>query len=123
MDNKEFVDWKSRPEPQHTIYRDIDLENSEFREVVENAKLLWKQRCTEYLDKHGDRGSCVIGAGICVRYLGPRKRKWVSKTLISPTSVLSRVVGNLVWETSAEEIVTFLRSKGIDAFFELGRLD
>jgi predicted nuclease of restriction endonuclease-like (RecB) superfamily len=110
-------------ESLHKVYRQADLEQPEFIAAVAEASDLWKKECEDYLAEHGDLGSCVRGEGIKIRYLPPRKRKWVEETIIWPTKALNRVVGSLVWEHSATKIVAFLQAKGVDAFFDFGSLD
>lgn len=115
--------WMDAFNAKHKIYRDADIEDTEFQRSVEEAKRLWKEECEAFLEKHGDAGACVRGEGIMIRYLGPRKRKWVERCIISPTNVMQRVTGSLVWEHSAQKIVDYLQAHGIDAFFNYGSID
>lgn len=120
VDLRELV---SQYESAHRVYRDHDIQKPEFIALIEEAKNRWKKECLEYLAINGDQGACVVGEGIYIRYLGPRKKKWTEKCLIFPGTLIGKVTGSLVWEHSANQIVEFLQKEGIDAFFKMGRLD
>jgi len=83
------------------------------------ASQMWANRCKLYLAKHGDRGSVVIGAGICCAVKHGRHSK--TRELIS--AGVSCAQGSLVWEESVEEVVSFLKERGLDCYYECGRMD
>lgn len=93
-----------------------------FLHAIIEAKMMWVARCKEYVEKHGDKGSCVIGAGIKVYMKLPRKKYAIPEMLISPYEV-TPFQGSCIWESSANEIVEFLQSKGLDCFFAMGTMD
>lgn len=123
LETEKLRSWVAEYESRHKVYREADLQKPEFIAAVAEASALWKKECEEFLAKNGDIGSCVRGEGINVRYLPPRKRKWIEETIISPTVVMGRVTGSVVWEHSAPKIVAFLQEKGVDAFFNAGVID
>lgn len=77
--------------------------------AIREAMKMWEARCAEYVAKHGDQGSCVIGAAIVigsVRYSPPTGAQ-----------------GSLVWEDSVKDVLGFLREHGIDAYYDPGSMD
>jgi hypothetical protein len=91
--------------------------------TIENARRLWQRKCEEYLKKNGERGANVVGAGIGVQYLGPRRRLSRPKMIISASTVVSSYC-NLVWEESVDEVVDFLQQNGLpSAHYIGGRMD
>lgn len=102
------------------VYNDKDL--TEKSSVIEQALSLWHTRCNEYKEKHGDQGTSVLGAGISVYYLPPRCRNYQIKMII-PAIKATKCQGDSVWESSKHEILTFLKSNGIKAYYEAGNMD
>jgi hypothetical protein len=102
-----------------SVYQDSDLLGNPF---IECAKTMWRDRCQAYLDKNGDQGSCVLGAGITVEYLGPHCRT-PKRRMIIPVWEVCRAQGSLVWEDSEKEILEYLRDHGIDAHYAAGNMD
>ena len=91
--------------------------------TIENARRLWQRKCEEYLKKNGEQGANVVGAGIGVQYLGPRRRLYRPKMIISASTVVSSYC-NLVWEDSVDEVVNFLQQNGLpSAHYIGGRMD
>ena len=101
------------------IYQEKDLVGM-LPHLVE-AALLWSKLCADEVAKNGDRGSCVIGAGIAIWFKGPRKRNEEERIVI-PTPYTS-LQGSFTWETSVDQVVKFLAQKGITAHYAPGRLD
>lgn len=105
-----------------------DVNTATFATAVAEASALWRVRCAEEMAKTdsngrtGDRGSCVLGAGIVVRYLPPRCRNAIDKMIISSSDVTG-AQGASIWEASTEEVICFLAERGIDASYEFGRMD
>ncbi len=105
---------------QVECYQDADLATAEFVQACETAKGLWRTRCTEYLNRHGQEGSSVIGAGFTVWYLPPRARKPRRKIILYSPSGFQ---GSLVWEASKDEIAQVLKDAGIEVNYEWGSMD
>jgi hypothetical protein len=103
-----------------TAYNDKDLES--FDSIIMQASELWRNRCLEYLQKYGDNGTCVIGAGFKVYYLPPRCRRPRYRMVLSASSV-TKYQGSFVWESSKDEIREFFRSKGLEVFYDSGNMD
>lgn len=103
-------------------YQDADLEKPEFKAAVEMATKLWRQKIAEKEAADGDRGACVMGAGIHVHYLGKGKRKPGSICIIDPQQ-LGRTQGESAWSGSAKDVVAYLKKYGIHSWFECGRMD
>lgn len=97
-------------------------ELSNFNEVINEARAMWEKSAREYYERNGDVGSCVLGAGICVDVVPPRCRKARSVMIISASSV-ARCQGSLHWEYNVGAVVDYLRSNGLDAYFDCGRMD
>ena len=72
--------------------------------------------------EHGDKGSCVLGAGLVVRYLPPRCRRDVEHEIISARDATS-AQGSCVWEESKDEVIAFLAARGIVASYACGNMD
>jgi len=89
---------------------------------IEEAKKVWEARCDQYMRQHGDSGTCVLGAGIAIRFRPPRCRSYRLKTIISASEVCN-AQGSLVWEDSRKEVQDLLKSKGIDTIYEWGNMD
>ena len=103
-----------------TVYQDSDL--PKLQNAIDCAKTLWRDRCQTYMNKNGDTGSCVMGAGIKIDYLAPRCRNRRNLMIISASEVCN-AQGSLVWEDSVKEVVEYLKSKGIEAYYASGIMD
>lgn len=97
-------------------YTRRDLDAHWFQTAIDEARLVWERRIEQYVTQRGDQGTCVLGAGIAVA-VGKRRAPVV--VLEPPT----RVQGASVWEESVDDIVAFLRTKGILARYHAGRMD
>jgi hypothetical protein len=104
------------------IYRPADLSTPEVIRAIEDAKDLWRHRCGEYVVQHGDKGSCVLGAGIVVAFLPPRCRHAVDQEIIAANEA-TNAQGSCVWEESVRDVIAFLARRGIVARYECGRMD
>jgi hypothetical protein len=105
-----------------TIYRDEDLAKQDFKIIIADALILWQNKCAEYYKINGDVGSCVLGAGFAVLYLGPRKKKPVKRIIIDAFDA-TRAQGSCTWESSKPTVEAFLKDRGIDCTYEWGNLD
>lgn len=109
---------------KNTVYSDNDL--AQKKEIIEQATELWRTRCHEYFKRHGNQGVCVLGGEIKVCYLPPRKKNYRYKSIICVGDVTGDVIkiqGNMVWESSANEILDYLKSNGIKAYYDPGVID
>ena len=79
--------------------------------LVAEVRRTWRGRCAEYVRKHGDKGTCVMGASIGIELLLRGRKNPISHTLIN-VSDICYAQGSLVWEDSVDEMLTLLR----DAF-------
>ena len=104
---------------QGTVYHWRDLEKPEMRLIISEASELWSKRTHEYLCEHGDQGSCVIGAGIKVMLINKRCRTPRDTTIIKTPK---NTQGSLAWENSLDEILDFMRFRGLDATYECGQI-
>ncbi len=113
---------------QVIAYQDDDLKSPDFQNIVIQGKSHWKDLCNEYVEDrinkglNPDYGSCVLGAGLAVYYLAPKKRKPVHKMIISATEV-SCMQGSCVWESCKDKVIEFLNKSGIESFYKPGWLD
>jgi hypothetical protein len=95
--------------------QDTDL--SELRPVFEQAKDAWHD---EWVRRGSDqRGSCCIGIGISVYYLPPRARQPRPRQVI----YWSFSQGDFGAEATKETPIQMLAARGVDAYYNCGRLD
>lgn len=100
-------------------YQDADIEK--MHGVIQQARALWKKKTREYVEKHGDVGTCVLGAGIQIWYLPSRCRRPRLHTIVSSPGVAQ---GSVCWEYSKDEVMEFMRSAGFkDLSYAWGRMD
>lgn len=91
--------------------------------LLGKAREMWSARCDAYLKKHGDQGSCVLGAGIAVPYVGHKGKQYAKRIIISAWSA-TNAQGSLVWEESVNDIIAFLEQNGVQGCTYLcGRMD
>lgn len=104
-----------------TAYNDDDIEK--LRPIIAKATHLWRTRCNEYQLANKQQGTYVMGAGIEIYHLAPRHRNPQLKMIIS-TLDITNSLRSLVWESSKEEVLNFLKSSGIDdASYNPGFMD
>lgn len=103
---------------ERKVYRPSDITPG-FVQAVAMAASRWATSAAEYVAKHGDQGTCVLGAGIGVMFLAKRKR--VAEELVLIPAPGGQ--GSLTWEASVEEVLGVLRSRGVDAFYMPGWMD
>lgn len=95
--------------------------NDSFWRSVDEAKQLWALRIGEHIDKHGNNSYfAASGSGIKVTYLPlrhktPKLRMIINPDLLVPPPHYPNNVA--LWESSAQEIVSFLKSKDIECFY------
>lgn len=75
IETEKFRSWAVEFEARHKVYRDADLDKSDFIAAIAEASELWKKECEDFLAKNGDIGSCVRGEGINIRYLPTAEKK------------------------------------------------
>jgi hypothetical protein len=116
------VDYVVYHAPQRTAcYRDKDMRTPEWRAAITEATALWSRLCEEFYAAHGDGGSCVLGAGIAVRYLPPRCRNNTLEIVIHDYQGF-RSQSCAVHEATKMEVIIFLASKGIEAVWDAGHM-
>lgn len=103
-------------------YREADIKKPEFIAIIEEATKMWEQSCIEDFEQNGDRGSCVMGAGFFIFYIPPRCRKPIRHMVISARKV-ARAQGSVNWEAGYEKVLNFMKSKGLDVYYDWGYLD
>lgn len=102
------------------IYKQNEL--PELQPIINNARQLWREECEIAGAKYGDVGTCVIGAGFEVPVIPKGYRKSRMVTILSPREVC-RYQGSIIWEHSMDKIRSFLKSQGIEAHYNWGRMD
>lgn len=103
-------------------YMQFELEAAEFSATVAAAKSMWEASCKAHFEKHGDTGTCVLGAGIYCMAIPKGKRKPRKHTLISALSV-AQAQGSTNWESGKSEILAYLRANGVSCAYEYGFMD
>ena len=103
-------------------YMQFELEAIEFKATLSTAKAMWGASCLSHFEKHGDTGTCVLGAGIYCMAVPKGKRKAQKHTLISADSV-AQAQGSTNWESGKSEILAYLRANGISCAYEYGFMD
>ena len=103
-------------------YRPPDLLSAQFIITIQRAKHLWAKRCKEHYQKHGDTGTCVLGASIDCYIIPYKCRKYKPYCLISAHDVAcSQGASN--WENSVKEVIDYLKENGIEAHYNCGHMD
>jgi hypothetical protein len=105
-----------------TAYQERDLETGPVAAAINVTATMWRDRCQKYLDTQGDRGTCVLGAGIEIYYL-PKRCRFPKSKMVIPVYQVVAAQGSLVWEESVEDILAHLKSKGVEASYNPGRMD
>lgn len=99
-------------------YQDKDLDK--LQPLFQHAAELWLTKQIEYATERGDVGTCVLGAGIQVLYMAPRKRKATYKVIIPAPGYRQ---GACTWEASKNEILELLSKFGVEASYNPGFMD
>lgn len=110
--HKEIIHGK-----ETTVYRDADL--AKVAHIIEKAQEMWAMLTKAYVKRHGDRGTSVLGDGIAVWYLGPRKRKPELRRIVFPRGAQ----GSMNYEIFKNQVMTFLARYGIETEYLWGRMD
>lgn len=88
------------------LYRREQIPNSTIQAISDE----WTRLANEY----GDRGSCVVGAGIWFTYSGVEYKLYP----------MGKWQGSLSWESGVGHIMTKLRGVGCEnVWFDFGTLD
>lgn len=90
-------------------------------DAITRAREAWERSCAVELAKHGDIGTCVLGACIYDADAGQGKYR-PNHVLIDARDVTS-AQGSLIWEASVDAIVEMLRKHNINAEYDCGRMD
>lgn len=102
-------------------FRDEDLQSPTFQGIVKSVALAWSKMCEQYVEKHGDFGTAVIGAGIAVWYLGPKCRRPEEKLIISRHQI-GGWQAEEIWLGSVRQVLQMLQDNGISAHYKAGSL-
>ena len=105
-----------------TVYKLSDLETPPFKEIIADATEIWRNSCKLNFALEGDRGSCVLGAGIYVMATAPRQRKARKHFIIEAIDV-AQAQGSLNWERGKDSVLNYLRERGINARYDWGFSD
>lgn len=95
---------------------------SKSSHMIAAARDMWASRCATFIQAHGIQGTCVIGAGIAVKYLPPRCRNAEDRIIIQALDVAGSD-GASVWEESVKDVVEFLKPVFPSVFYACGRMD
>lgn len=126
FDNKEDENTSEIPKPNNSDsleknYRDKDF-NERFWNLIKEAEVLWSRRIDEYIKENGDQEFfATLGAGIYVFHLPFRHRVPKRKLILhAPPAAYGKALH--CWDI-AEEVVSFLQSKGVSCFYYPGTAD
>ena len=103
-------------------YKPAEIEAPEFKTIVETAKAMWAMSCVNHFEKHGDTGTCVLGAGIYCMAVPKGKRKPVEYPLISALEV-AQAQGSTNWESGKDAVLAYLKGNGIECGYNWGFMD
>lgn len=106
--------FPDEPDNEHFVYRDDDL--SQLTSVFDHARAM----VAEDAAKGHDEGTCVLGAGIAIRYRAPRR---CVGTYSRKIVVAAPFQGNVGSSRASERALEYLRACKIDAFWWDGRMD
>jgi hypothetical protein len=81
----------------------------------------WSAQAAQWWDNGGRSGSFVLGAGIAVSVLRPRCRRTEPQHIIGTPREAGGNAGG--WEPFVDKILARLRARGVEAFYDPGRLD
>lgn len=104
-------------------YEPVDLTSDvALVNAIVDARMLWSSECDEYMRKHGDVGSCVLGAGFSIEYIPKGKRSPRMLMILSADSVC-RGQGSVIWEDSKNKVEQIFSDAGIKVYYSWGRMD
>jgi len=103
------------------IYKEKELDDY-FWEWTYRAQKMWIHICKENIEKYGNIGTCVLGAGIYINLIPKGKRK-PRKYLIIESSEATNYQGSIIWEDGVEDVLKFLKKYDIEADYHPGRMD
>lgn len=83
--------------------------------VASEAQAIWNEDARLAQDD----GTCVIGGGIFIYLLGPRKRNPTPSKIVRPPGLQ----GNLALRRTAQRALRFLEENGVACWFEEGNMD
>ncbi|MBX9255004.1 hypothetical protein H1Q63_13820 [Desmonostoc muscorum CCALA 125] len=103
------------------VYRNQDFDKN-FWNIVKEAEELWSRKVDEFINNDDDSSFFhTLGAAIFVFHLPPRHRNPKIKQILKPPHTAYGKA--LHYSNIAREVVIFLKSKGIDCFYNPGRDD
>lgn len=113
---------KNFDDSEVNAFQESDLQDPAVASVIAKAKEMWSEICAKNVASYGDRGSCVVGAGIAVYYVPKGCRKLGAKIIIAAHNV-AKAQGSVTWEDGMEAVIEFLKENNINAFYEPGWMD
>jgi hypothetical protein len=104
------------------VYSYKEVESLKNSDLVSAARTLWQAKSSEYYNKHGDTGSCIMGDGIYILFK-PKRCRIPQKFMLIPSNQVARCQGSLHYEHSKDEVISFLRDNGVDCSYNYGMMD
>jgi hypothetical protein len=104
--------WKGDTE-QVIAYTEKELQEGWLQNLIRSAAQLWK---LDFEGNGGDRGTCVIGAGIAIWVRGHRKRYAKSRVIVAPP-------GQADCGWCKDRAMVLLEEQLEGVHFEYGRMD
>jgi hypothetical protein len=101
-------------------YRQRDLDA--FAGHIKWVKEQWRAAARVEFERHGDKGSCIMGDGIAVMLIPPRCRTPRRHLIIDSREVAS-CQGSLHYEAVAGDAVRALQAFEIECFYHYGVMD
>lgn len=95
--------------------QDADIASPSVAAAIEAARSAWAEDLSK---SGGDRGTCVIGAGLAVPYVGPRKRKIQHLILVEPPGL-----SDCKWCVHRAREILDKALPGVEVSFAWGRMD
>ncbi len=95
-------------------YKDEELKLMEM--VIKMAQVITEDTITKHKLKDG--GTCMGGAGIAVKYLGPKKKNPVTKVIVH-----NPFQGGSPSQLALQPALKYLQAHGIECFYEYGWVD
>lgn len=106
-----------------TAPRQRDLP-ANINELVATATDMWLKAAKEEFVNDGeqDLGSCILGDGVCMDVILPRKRN-ASRTMLISAREVQQCQGSLHYERCKSVPIEYLRANGIEAYYDSGWMD
>ena len=93
-----------------------------FKEEIARAKDAWEKAAGEVFKRDGDRGSCIVGDGIKLAVIMPRKRK-PEYVMLIPSREVAWCMGSAHYEATKDVALRMLQRVGLPVIYDFGRMD